>query len=164
MFDLLIRNAQVLNGTGAPAYLADVAVKDGKIAAVGKLSGEAAETVDAMSVLGARTCEQWAGGDLVAQMRELDERVKPSLVFAPSAQASHPDHVAVAVAAREVFGDRVRAYHTYDADGKVRDGTAAPFRPEWIQAKLRALARYPSQIKHPRAHVFFLADLREYLE
>ena len=47
MFDLLIRNAQVLNGTGAPAYLADVAVKDGKIAAVGKLSGEAAETVDA---------------------------------------------------------------------------------------------------------------------
>ena len=47
MFDLLIRNAQVLDGTGAPAYLADVAVKDGKIAAVGKLSGEAAETVDA---------------------------------------------------------------------------------------------------------------------
>ena len=47
MFDLLIRNAQVLDGTGAPAYLADVAVKDGEIAAVGKLSGEAAETVDA---------------------------------------------------------------------------------------------------------------------
>ena len=47
MFDLLIRNAQVLDGTGAPAYLADVAVKDGKIAAVGKLSGEAAETADA---------------------------------------------------------------------------------------------------------------------
>ena len=47
MFDLLIRNAQVLDGTGAPAYLADVAVKDGKIAAVGKLSGEAAENADA---------------------------------------------------------------------------------------------------------------------
>ena len=47
MFDLLIRNAQVLDGTGAPAYLADVAVKDGKIAAVGKIAGEAAETVDA---------------------------------------------------------------------------------------------------------------------
>ena len=30
MFDLLIRNAQVLDGTGAPAYLADVAVKDGR--------------------------------------------------------------------------------------------------------------------------------------
>lgn len=46
MFDLLIQNAQVLDGTGAPGFTADVAVKDGKIAAVGKLSGEAAETVD----------------------------------------------------------------------------------------------------------------------
>lgn len=46
MFDLLIQNAQVLDGTGAPGFTTDVAVKDGKIAAVGKLSGEAAETVD----------------------------------------------------------------------------------------------------------------------
>ena len=46
MFDLLIQNAQVLDGTGAPGFTADVAVKDRKIAAVGKLSGEAAETVD----------------------------------------------------------------------------------------------------------------------
>lgn len=130
----------------------------------GSTEERAAETADAMSVLGAKFCEQWAGGDLVAQMRELDERVKPSLVFAPSAQASHAEHVAVSLAARFVFGDRLRCYHTYDAGGKVRDGTAAPFRPEWIQAKLRALARYPSQIKHPRAHVFFLDDLREYLE
>ena len=42
MFDLLIQNAQVLDGTGAPGFTTDVAVKDGKIAAVGKLSGEAA--------------------------------------------------------------------------------------------------------------------------
>ena len=47
MFDLLIQNAQVLDGTGAPGFTADVAVKDGKIAAVGKIGGEAAETVDA---------------------------------------------------------------------------------------------------------------------
>lgn len=47
MFDLLIQNAQVLDGTGAPGFQADVAVKDGKIAAVGKVDGEAAETVEA---------------------------------------------------------------------------------------------------------------------
>ena len=47
MFDLLIQNAQVLDGTGAPGFTADVAVKDGKIATVGKISGEAAETIDA---------------------------------------------------------------------------------------------------------------------
>ena len=40
MYDLLIKNAMVLDGTGAKAYSADVAVKDGKIAAIGEnLSG-----------------------------------------------------------------------------------------------------------------------------
>ena len=47
MFDIIIRNAQVLDGTGAPAYKADVAVKDGKIAEIGAVSGEAAEVVEA---------------------------------------------------------------------------------------------------------------------
>ena len=47
MYDLLIKNARVIDGTGAPWYYGDVAVKDGKIAAVGKLSGDAAQTVDA---------------------------------------------------------------------------------------------------------------------
>lgn len=122
------------------------------------------ETRDAMDVLGGGPCEQWAGVDLVGQMRALDQRVKPSLVFAPNVKASHLEHVAVAEAAREVFGDLVRTYHTYDANGKVRDGRQAEFEPVWIGQKLRALARYETQIAHPRAHAFFLADLREYIE
>ena len=44
MYDVLIRNAKIIDGTGNPAYHADVAVKDGKIARIGQhLSG--AETV-----------------------------------------------------------------------------------------------------------------------
>lgn len=40
MYDLLIKNAQVLDGTGKEAFLADVAVSGGKIAAIGQhLSG-----------------------------------------------------------------------------------------------------------------------------
>lgn len=123
-----------------------------------------AETRDAMTVLGGDPVEQWDGGDLAAQMRELDQRIRPSKVFAPSPRASHPEHIAVALAAAEVFGDRLVRYHTYDANGKVRDGTLVPFEPEWIGQKLRALARYESQIAHPRAHAFFLADLAEYLD
>ena len=46
MFDLIIRNAQVLDGTGAPAFAADVAVRDGKIAQIGQIAAEAAEVVD----------------------------------------------------------------------------------------------------------------------
>ncbi len=47
-YDLLIRNGRVVDGSGAPAFNADVAIKDGKIAGVGKYAGAAAErTIDA---------------------------------------------------------------------------------------------------------------------
>jgi N-acyl-D-aspartate/D-glutamate deacylase len=47
MLDLVIRNAVVLDGTGAPGRRADVAVKDGRIVAVGEVTGAAARTIDA---------------------------------------------------------------------------------------------------------------------
>jgi N-acyl-D-aspartate/D-glutamate deacylase len=47
-FDLLIKNGRVVDGSGEPAFQADVAVKDGKIVGVGKYNGAAAErTIDA---------------------------------------------------------------------------------------------------------------------
>ena len=47
-YDLLIRNGRVVDGSGAPAFNADVAIKDGKIAGVGKYAGAAAKrTIDA---------------------------------------------------------------------------------------------------------------------
>lgn len=45
--DLVIRNGSILDGTGREAFTGDVAVKDGRIVAVGAFSGEAIETVDA---------------------------------------------------------------------------------------------------------------------
>ena len=48
MFDLLVRGARVFDGTGAAPVVADVAVQDGRIAAVGaRLRGDALRTVDA---------------------------------------------------------------------------------------------------------------------
>jgi len=47
-FDLVIRRARVIDGSGNPWFYADVAVKDGRVAAVGELAGaSAARTVDA---------------------------------------------------------------------------------------------------------------------
>jgi N-acyl-D-aspartate/D-glutamate deacylase len=47
-FDVVIRGGRVVDGTGNPSYHADVAIKDGKIAALGKLDGAtAARTIDA---------------------------------------------------------------------------------------------------------------------
>jgi N-acyl-D-amino-acid deacylase len=45
VFDLLIRGGWVLDGTGAPALRADVGVRDGRIAAVGRLEAAAAGRV-----------------------------------------------------------------------------------------------------------------------
>ncbi|HET9876257.1 MAG TPA: amidohydrolase family protein [Mycobacterium sp.] len=47
MLDLLIRNAQIVDGTGAPARHGDVGVKDGRIAAVGQVDEPGASTRDA---------------------------------------------------------------------------------------------------------------------
>ena len=49
-YDLLIRNGRIVDGSGMPAFRGDVAVKDGKIAEIGKLSGAASRVVDAQAV------------------------------------------------------------------------------------------------------------------
>lgn len=41
-YDLIIRNGRIIDGTGSPWYAADIAVKDGHIAAIGRLAGATA--------------------------------------------------------------------------------------------------------------------------
>src|SRR5258705_8185922 len=51
-YDLLFTNARVVDGTGAPWFLADVGVRGGKIAAVGRLAGSpATRTIDASGIV-----------------------------------------------------------------------------------------------------------------
>jgi N-acyl-D-aspartate/D-glutamate deacylase len=47
MHDLIIRNAQVFDGTGLPPVLSDVSVSNGRIAHIGSTSEAAHETIDA---------------------------------------------------------------------------------------------------------------------
>ena len=48
-YDILIRNARVVDGTGNPWYRADVGVRDGRIAAIGRLTAATAyRTIDAV--------------------------------------------------------------------------------------------------------------------
>jgi N-acyl-D-amino-acid deacylase len=47
-FDLVIRNGRIIDGTGSPWYSGDVGIRDGRIAAIGRLEGaKAKRTVDA---------------------------------------------------------------------------------------------------------------------
>jgi N-acyl-D-amino-acid deacylase len=47
MFDVIVKNGLVVDGSGGPGFRGDVAVKDGRIAAVGQGLGEARTVVDA---------------------------------------------------------------------------------------------------------------------
>lgn len=47
MYDLIIRNGKIVDGTGEPAFTGDIAVLDGVIAAVGNIEGHAQREIDA---------------------------------------------------------------------------------------------------------------------
>jgi N-acyl-D-amino-acid deacylase len=51
MYDLVIRNASLVDGTGKPAYNGDLAVTDGKITAVGEVNGSGKQEIDASGKL-----------------------------------------------------------------------------------------------------------------
>jgi N-acyl-D-aspartate/D-glutamate deacylase len=50
MQDLIIRNAQVFDGTGLPPVLSDVAVSNGRISQIGRITDHALETIDAQGL------------------------------------------------------------------------------------------------------------------
>jgi N-acyl-D-amino-acid deacylase len=50
-YDLIIRHGRVIDGTGNPAFFADVAVTNGRIAAIGVINGEARQELDATGLL-----------------------------------------------------------------------------------------------------------------
>jgi N-acyl-D-aspartate/D-glutamate deacylase len=51
MHDLIIRGGTIVDGTGAAKFVGDIAIDDGKITAVGAVSGEAKEVMDANGLL-----------------------------------------------------------------------------------------------------------------
>ena len=51
LYDLLIRNGTVVDGTGAAAYQADVAVRAGKIVEIGRLRDQSKAVIDASGLI-----------------------------------------------------------------------------------------------------------------
>ncbi|MEU6143220.1 D-aminoacylase [Streptomyces sp. NPDC047081] len=51
MLDHLVKGATVVDGTGAPAYTADVGIRDGRIAVIGKVTEEARTSEDASGLV-----------------------------------------------------------------------------------------------------------------
>ena len=51
MFDIIIRSGTIIDGSGADRFEADIAIKDGKIASIGKIDEEAHQEIDARGKL-----------------------------------------------------------------------------------------------------------------
>ncbi|MDB6028838.1 MAG: N-acyl-D-aspartate/D-glutamate deacylase [Verrucomicrobiales bacterium] len=45
-FDLILRNGKIVDGTGKPAFIGDVAIKKGRIASIGNVSGTTKKEID----------------------------------------------------------------------------------------------------------------------
>ncbi len=51
-YDIVIRNGHIIDGTGSPWYSGDIGIRDGKIAAIGNLSGvPAGRIIDAQGMV-----------------------------------------------------------------------------------------------------------------
>lgn len=53
MYDVIIRGAQICDGSGAPPYTGDIAISGDRVAAVGVVSGTARHTIDADGLVAA---------------------------------------------------------------------------------------------------------------
>ncbi|MGI9328498.1 MAG: N-acyl-D-amino-acid deacylase family protein [Pseudomonadales bacterium] len=47
MYDLIIKNGRIIDGSGLPAFTGDIGVRDGRISKIGKVEGDAQQVIDA---------------------------------------------------------------------------------------------------------------------
>jgi N-acyl-D-amino-acid deacylase len=47
MYDLLLKNGRIYDGSGMPSFIADLAIRDGRIAAIGRINEAATRVLDA---------------------------------------------------------------------------------------------------------------------
>ena len=50
-YDLIVRHGRIVDGTGNPAYFGDVAVSNGRVAAIGRIIGDAKQEIDATGLI-----------------------------------------------------------------------------------------------------------------
>ena len=93
MYDLIIKNVRILDGTGAPWYRGAVAVEGGRIVRVGTFEGEAKKVVDGQD-------KYLAPGFIDTDMtRAVSEKAKEEFMTKiPMCRAGVPEEIADAVA------------------------------------------------------------------
>lgn len=120
---------------------------------------------DAMDTLGIHE-HLWLGLPEAApkweRVRDLLRELAPERIYAPLPEARGNDHHnRVGNIALSVAPDITTLYTTYTPAGRT-EGHLVDFEHEWIEAKLRALACYRSQLSHPSHAPHFLRAQYEF--
>jgi N-acyl-D-amino-acid deacylase len=105
--DLIIRHGRVADGTGNPAYFADVAIQDGRVVAIGRVAGRADQEIDARGMIVAPGfIDVHTHADELAEMPEAENflRMGVTTVVAGNCGGSALD---IAKAFREIEEKRV---------------------------------------------------------
>jgi dihydroorotase/N-acyl-D-amino-acid deacylase len=128
-FDVLIRNGHIMDGTGSPWYSGDVGIRDGRIAAIGRLPEATAKTIiDARSLLVTPGFIDMLGQ---SEMTILVEPHLPSKIFQGiTTEITGEGNSAAPLNDRMVAADRVGYEHLK------------------ITADWRTLAQYFSRLEH----------------
>lgn len=124
-----------------------------------------AETLAAAEILGFKVEFMGFRDDEPPGVLELAEALKkygePEMVYAPAIEdGGNKDHNLVGYATGRAF-QNVRRYLTYTTSGK-SIGAPVPCEPDWVCAKIKALACYETQMRLPSTAPHFLRDQREW--
>ncbi|SIT73469.1 N-acyl-D-amino-acid deacylase family protein [Edaphobacillus lindanitolerans] len=81
MYDLLLKNAKIIDGTGSPWYYGDIAIKNGRIERIGKLDVTAKQIIDVMKkVVSPGFIDMHTHSDLVILDRPLiEEKIRQGI-------------------------------------------------------------------------------------
>jgi N-acyl-D-amino-acid deacylase len=128
-FDVLIRNGHLMDGTGSPWYSGDIGIRDGRIAALGRLHDATAKTtIDAKNLLVTPGFIDMLGQ---SEMTILVEPHLPSKIFQGiTTEVTGEGNSAAPISDRTIQADRLGYEHL-------------KISPDW-----RTLSQYFSRLEH----------------
>jgi formylmethanofuran dehydrogenase subunit A len=89
-YDVVITNGRVVDGTGTSAYMADVAIEDGRIAAVGRIDTTAGrKVIDAEGLVVAAGFVDMMGQTATPMLRDPKSAIKASHSYEPVSSCEH---------------------------------------------------------------------------
>lgn len=137
MFDLLIRHATIVDGTGNPSYRGDVAVQGDRIAAMGNLAAARAKTT--IDATGRVVCPGFLDVHLHSEVEMLAGRHTAGVQMGVTTELIAPDGMSFAPMPRALFAD----YYRYV------NGIYGPVDVDWNCADFADyLARFAGRIRN----------------